>query len=396
MRRELVPRGGGHDGRQCGAHRGHRRRCDLEDRPARVERRRPDVDAFVLEQVVGHEHDRDRADHLRDLLLAADALLQCGEGQRPFVAEGEDLAVEHGAVGQPRRRGGDLGEAVRDQLLAARPEMDGVGRGARAARGCRPTSTRPASPSTRSERLDRLLERRGEEERIGPRAVVVGVLVREQGREPRRRRRPFAHQARRDRRRRQPRGLRQRADDQRLRDADAQFAGQDLEQHEALQAIEPRPPAADACLLRGRIEFAQRKDPLLDPRGRATCVRRGRDRHLIEHERRGLGAVADDRIALVEQPLVEAGGRERPRPDCGGRNQPLQPAAGQEEHRPRRIRGAARSENTGPSPRPWRWSRSSDRSRRRVRRSVSWHQSPAGSPSQAVRMTPACSPRSPR
>ena len=50
-------------------------------------------------------------DHLRDLLLPADALLQRREGQRPIVAEGEDLAVEHGAVGQPGGRGRDLRES---------------------------------------------------------------------------------------------------------------------------------------------------------------------------------------------------------------------------------------------------------------------------------------------
>ena len=52
-----------------------------------------------------------RADHLRDLLLAADSLLQRRERQRPFVAEREHLAVEHGAVWQPGRRGGDLRES---------------------------------------------------------------------------------------------------------------------------------------------------------------------------------------------------------------------------------------------------------------------------------------------
>ena len=58
-----------------------------------------------------------------DLLLAADALLQRGEGQRAVVAKGEHLAVEHRAVRQMSRRGDDLGKAMRDQLLAARPEM---------------------------------------------------------------------------------------------------------------------------------------------------------------------------------------------------------------------------------------------------------------------------------
>ena len=310
----------------------------------RVERLTTDVDAFILEHVVGHEHDGNRADHLRDLLLSADSLLQCGKGQRPFVAEGEHLAVEHGAVGQPGGRGRNLGKPVRDELFAARPEMDGASPAHELRANAVPFPfDDPVVDGAK--RLDRLLERRREEERIGPRPVVVGVLVREEGREPRRAWRPLAHQARRNRGRRQPGSLRQRADDERLRDADAQFAGEDLEEHEPLQAIEPRPPAADECLLGGRIEFAKRKNPVLHPGGQRRIVG-GRDRHLIEHERRRLGAVTDDRIALVQQPFVEAGGRECPRPDCGRRNEPFEATAGQEEHRPRRVRLRAPSENT--------------------------------------------------
>ena len=63
------------------------------------------------------------AHELRDLFLASDPLLQGREGQGPFVAEGEDLAVEHGAVRQAAGGRGDLGEAVGDELLAARPEV---------------------------------------------------------------------------------------------------------------------------------------------------------------------------------------------------------------------------------------------------------------------------------
>ena len=89
-----------------------------------TQRQVPDVLAVLLEQVVGHEHDRHGPSHLRDLLLASDALLQRREGERPIVAERQDLAVEHGAVGQVRCRRHDFREAVGDELFAARPEVD--------------------------------------------------------------------------------------------------------------------------------------------------------------------------------------------------------------------------------------------------------------------------------
>ena len=72
--------------------------------------------------------------------------------------------------------------------------------------------------------------------------------------EPLGRRRPVAHEPGGDRRRRQAGGLGERADDERLRDADAELAGEELEQDEALQAVERPPPGRDALLLRRRIE----------------------------------------------------------------------------------------------------------------------------------------------
>ena len=44
------------------------------------------------------------------------------------------------------------------------------------------------------------------------------------------------------------------------------------------------------------------------------------DRHLIEDERRGLGAVADDGVALAEQPLLDAGGGDGPVADRRARD----------------------------------------------------------------------------
>ena len=65
----------------------------------------------------------------------------------------------------------------------------------------------------------------------------------------------------------------------------------------------------------------------------------GSARQLIEQQRRGLGAVADDGVALAHQPLRQAGGGEDPAADGPRRHQALQPASGQEEHGPRGIGG---------------------------------------------------------
>ena len=126
-------------------------RLRVERAAALVERAARASTPPFFEQVVGHEDDGNGAHHLRDLLLPADPLLQRGKGQRPIVAEREHLAVEHGAVGQLRRRGGDLRKARRDR--APRRATTGAPRrrAAPAARECRPTSirraTRRAAPS---------------------------------------------------------------------------------------------------------------------------------------------------------------------------------------------------------------------------------------------------------
>ena len=87
--------------------------------PPFVERPLPHIVRLVFEQVVRHEHDRHRSNHLRDLLLTPDPLLQGGKGEWAIVAEREHFPVEHGALGQPRCRRGDFREAVRDQFFTA-------------------------------------------------------------------------------------------------------------------------------------------------------------------------------------------------------------------------------------------------------------------------------------
>ena len=203
-----------------------------------------------------------------------------------------------------------------------------------------------SQPLTSPERLDRILERRREKERIRPRAVVVGALVREERGEPLRGRRPLAHDPRCERRGRQLRRLGQRADDERLRDADAQLAGEELEEDEPLQPVERAPPGGDALLLRCRIQALERQDAVLDPARKRQILGWGR-RQLVEDERRRLRAVADDRVALFEEPGRQPRGRERPAVDRRIGQQALQPPAGEEEDRPGRVRRRSRRKVRG-------------------------------------------------
>ena len=139
---------------------------------------------------------------------------------------------------------------------------------------------------------------------------------------------------------RQLRRLRQRADDQRLRHADAQLAGEQLEQDEALQPVERRPPRRSRAPaappgsrpLSGRMRSSthceraagrSRTGAAAADRGPAPPSRRRRRRP------RSTRRAASRRrpVAASVQPLIARVGQ-----------QPLQPPAGEEEHRPRRIR----------------------------------------------------------
>ena len=66
------------------------------------------------------------------------------------------------------------------------------------------------------------------------------------------------------------------------------------------------------CCCSAGSSAAQRQDALLEPLRQRQVARLGAVGELIEDERRGFGAVADDGVALVEQPGVEPGGGERP------------------------------------------------------------------------------------
>ena len=296
-----------------------------------------DVLAVLFQDVVGHEDHRDGLRHLRHLLLAADALLQRREEQRPLVAERQHLAVEHGSVGQVSGGRGDLRESMGNQLLAARPQMDRP----RALHQLRADAVpfpleNPVRRLAQRRRL--LVQGRRQEERIRTRPIDVRRLHRRQRHEPLGRRRPFAHQARRDGRDRNAGGLGQRPHDQRLRHADAQLTGDHLQQHETLQPVERRPPLGDLAALLVRTHVAKREDPRLHPLRKRQ--RRGvfDGWQLIEDERRGLGTVADHRIRFLDQPRGQVRIGQRPVVDRRIGDEPLQPAAGEKEHHPCRIR----------------------------------------------------------
>ena len=106
-------------------------------------------------------------------------------------------------------------------------------------------------------------------------------------------------------------GLGERADHERLRHADAQFAGDELEEDEPLEPVECRPPGRDALLLGGRIQPLERQDAILDPAERERSSE-GRGRQLIQDEGRGFRAVADDRVAFFEDPFRQARRGQRP------------------------------------------------------------------------------------
>jgi hypothetical protein len=67
---------------------------------------------------------------------------------------------------------------------------------------------------------------------------------------------------------------------------------------------------------------------------------------LIEDERRSLGAVADHRIRFLDQPRGQVRVGQRPVVDGRIGDEPLQPAAGEKEHHPCRIRSRRLAEVT--------------------------------------------------
>ena len=234
------------------------------------------------------------AHDLRDLLLPADALLQRGERHRPAVAEGQHLAVEHGAVGQVRRGRGDFRKAMRDQLLAARPQPRLAARRIELRADAVPFPfDQPVGAI--AERLGRPLERRrrGRTDRAatGPRRRLAGAT---RLCEPLRRRRPVAHQCapRSSSAPRPPRSA-SAPHDQRLRHADAELAGEQLVEEEALARGSPQPPPAPAsrCAAGSAFCSGSSRSSTQSASGRSGSRRR-RAARVSSSERNQLGEVA--------------------------------------------------------------------------------------------------------
>ena len=94
----------------------------LEACAALAQRQGAHVDRMLLEQIVGEEAHRNVFENRGRELLAPDALLQQGKWLYRVLLPGDELAIEHRALGQRGRRGRDFREALGDELLAARPE----------------------------------------------------------------------------------------------------------------------------------------------------------------------------------------------------------------------------------------------------------------------------------
>ena len=299
------------------------------------------VGARQLQQVVREEGHGLFGEDLPGHRLAADALLQLGERLHAAVAPDDDLAVQHAGVGQARVHRVELGEAAVEQVLAARPQP-----GLRAAPDELRADTVPfpldLPVGARAQRFDRRLQRVREEERVGLARFggrVHGLRVDEQrvargvgrvelvG---------VAHHALRQQLGVDAGRLGQRAQHQVARDAHAKRAADQLGQQEAAGGVELAPVAFQRDRHGVWRLAAQREQALLDPHVQRQVHRLARRR---QHVGDGLGQVADDVVALVEQPLGDAGGLARGRAQQAGGHGLARLAAGQEVQRPGRVGG---------------------------------------------------------
>ncbi len=271
-------------------------------------------------------------------LLARDARLQAREAARLLRAGVPDqhLAVEHGAVGQLQRAAGELGEALGDEFLAARPEPV---RTAAAHELCtdavvlpldEPVVARPERGRIRGERVREIervrraaARRRRGVSRRDQRLEVGGAAARRDV--------GVADEPLRDELRVESRVLRERARHQQARDTDAKPAADELDQQEAPGRIELVGVGAQPRQRFGRREAAQRQHARLDP------VREAEDaaaRWRRQQVRDRLGEVADSLVALLEQPVGNAAGCEGELAQGAAVDDLARLAAGEEVDRP--------------------------------------------------------------
>ncbi len=275
-------------------------------------------------------------------VLAADALLQLLERRRRAVLPDEDLAVEHRAFGQALGQRHHFRKAVGHQFLAARPDPAAalapqhLGTDAvvlpfdqPAAQIAQPLRQRRGilGPGVRQEegvRLTRVglgLRRMQRVEACG-RGQRLGVGVAHQ---------PLRHHLGID-----IEGLGQCALHQQLADADTKATADQLGQQEAARCVELAPPCGQRVGLRVARLAAQRQQPLLEPLRQAQVARVvGRGQHMGD----GFGQVAHGLVALLEQPVGQAGLAAGGGAQQRRRHRLARLAAGQEVHRPGGIGG---------------------------------------------------------
>ena len=258
-----------------------------------------------LEDVVGHEHDRDRrapsgrpASAGRSAAAAPRTAAAGRRGRRAPRRRAPCPSGRRDAAAAISGKRWVISSSPRDQRCTAPPRRTSCAR--------MPSHFHSISQSDGvAERRRIVLERRREEERVGPRLVDRPMARATAATRTTRRSgstRPSAAP-------RWPwcrvRRLGQRADHERLRHADAQLAGEQLEQDEALQPVELAPPVGHARAAappdRGSAAAGSARRATGQRAAASGSPGLGR-RQLIEHQRRGLGAVADDRVALLEQP----------------------------------------------------------------------------------------------
>ena len=119
-----------------------------------------------------------------------------------------------------------------------------------------------------------------------------------------------------------------------LADADAETAGDQLVEQEPLGAAERLPCGKDKGLA---LRFRQigKTAQFGDPVGQGTVIAGGVRR---QHQRDGFGQIADNGIAVLEQPQGDACHLGRPFAQAGGGDRALGSAAGEQGDCPQAIR----------------------------------------------------------
>ena len=302
------------------------------------------IDTALLQHVVGHEGHRHLGEDLLRQVLAADPLLQQVERRGSFAVgqPDQDLTVEHRPIRPRLRHGHDLRESVGHQLLAARPDphLPSAAHHLRADAVVLPLNQPVAGRAEhRFEIGQRHIDRVREEERIRlpgiqPRQTVLRHQPRKTCSIRPGRLVGVAHHALRHRLGIEPSPLGQRALHQQLADADAKATADQLGQQESLVGVEFVPVLRNARRLRLRRIATQGQQALLDPNGEADIAAlRSRRQHMSDR----LGQIADSLIALLEQPVIDAGTLTGERSQHPRRHRLTRFSSRQEVHRPGRI-----------------------------------------------------------